>query len=64
MVLRVLLMPEISEKNSFSPSGGGLGCSEGGAIAPSPPLVPPLKDNDSSWHTNVRVIRFIIAPTI
>ena len=31
-----------SLKNHFSPSDGGLACSDGGAIAPSPPLVPPL----------------------
>ena len=31
-----------STKNRFSPSDGGLTCSDGGLWPPSPPLVPPL----------------------
>ena len=35
-VVGVLQMPKISEKNSFSPSAGGLACSVGKSIAPQP----------------------------
>ena len=37
-------------QNGFSSSNGGLACSNGGAIAPSPPLAPPLVRRGGARH--------------